>query len=134
MSEEEKRRDVPRLEPPLQAILLDEIAITVRNLTNVIKSTIPRGESPSFLRNITSELIDVKQSYPASWFSFSIHNYGPNSVYMGINEKPETDRKYSDEILSGEVREVDMRSARIEEIWLRCLPSETATVRVRGVY
>lgn len=134
MSEGEKRRDVPRLEPPLQAILLDEIAITVRNLTDVIKSTIPRGESPSFLRDVTSELIDVKQAYPSSWFSFSIHNYGPNSVYLGVNKKPETDPKYGDEVLSGEVREVDMRTAKIEKIWVQCLRNETATIRIRGVY
>jgi len=115
-------------------VLLDEITIAINKLRETVESTIPQGESPSFLRNITSELVDVKEPYPMPWFSFSIRNYGPNSVYLGVNRKPEIDPKYGDEIRKGETREVDMGAPKIDKIYLQCLSGETASVRVRGVY
>lgn len=141
MSEGTQKR-IERLSPPLEAVLLDEITIAVNNLsegvnklTKVVESTIPRGERPSFLRDITNELVDIKASkYPYPWFSLQIFNYGPDPVYVGINKEPELDPIHGDELRVGETIEVDMKAAKIDKVYCQCLPTQTAQIRIRGVY
>lgn len=129
-----EKKDVPRLSPPLEAVLLDEIVLSLNNLIKTIEATIPQGESPCFLRTVTNEMVNLKHAYSMNWFSASIHNYGPNSVFIGINKHPELSAQYSDEIIKGESRDVDMGAAKIQNIFAQCIPGQTATVRVRGVY
>ena len=126
--------EVPRLAPPPEVRVLTDVLDALEELIELTKSTVPRGESPSFLMDITDKLIDGKISYPFPWFSFTIHNYGPNSVYMGVNQKSIANAEYSDEVKDRETREVNMGAAKIREIYLVCKKGEQAKVRIRGVY
>lgn len=129
-----EKRKVERLTPPLQAILLDEITIAIRQLNQTVQSTIPTGETPGFLKDIGSTPVNVLHGYLKPWFNVILHNYGPNSVYWAVNEKPEVDPVHGDEMKIRETREVDMHSAKIKEVWCQCRDGERATIRVRGVY
>ena len=127
-------KKIERLAPPIETVSLIEIAETLAELTDLVSSQIPEGESPSFLKSVTDRIQDVKEAYPFPWFSFTLHNYGPESVFLGVNKKPITDPVYSDEVKKGESREVDMGAAKIDNIFAVCREGETATVRIRGVY
>lgn len=129
-----ERKSPERMAPPPEIVLLDDLITEIRVLTGVIKSTIPRGERLSFIKNITDQLIDVKQSYPLPWFSISLINYGPDSVFLGVNKLPELDSVHGDELKINEITEIDMKSASIKVINCRCLKGQNATLRVRGLY
>lgn len=128
------KKEVERLAPPIETVSLLQLAEDIGELVDLVSSQIPKGESPSFLKAITDRIKDVKSEYPFPWFSFTLHNYGDDSVFLGVNKKPITDPVYSDEVKKDETRDVDMGAAKIDKIYLVCKQGETATVRIRGVY
>lgn len=118
----------PRLAPPPEVVLLDEIASRLADLYDLIRETIPRGEI--YYRTVEvrgSVLLDFITDRPYSpLYSLDIFNKGPEDVYIMINEKVPRIK------LEADVG----RSYNMGRKSIRCivLESENATVEVSGVY
>jgi len=79
---DEKSKVTPSV---FQAIMLDEIANGIRELTSLIKETIPEGIIETYNLTATTNMQEIRPPAGKRWFSVQIFNEGPNTVKIGIN-------------------------------------------------
>ena len=113
---------------------------TVEILAEILKGQnliVPKGvvENPGPF-TITYANPQRIKCLPTWWFSFSLFNDGPQSMWVlveGTSEEVlEPPRPH--EVLNGESYNVDMGSPLIRGIYLYCAnPGDSATVRISGV-
>ncbi len=130
MASESKEKQ-KRLDPALfQSILLDDIFSKLNSIEGLLKTTIPTGAvDPLPLITATTNPA-VYQPKVGNWFSVSIVNDGPFACWVIVNTGVSFTRPYLLKV--NEVYEVDMRTAKIEDI--RYYTDEgTADLRIKGV-
>ena len=130
MASESKEKQ-KRLDPALfQSILLDDVFRKLNSIEGLIKTTIPKGAvDPLPLLTATTKPA-VYQPKVGNWFSVSIVNDGPSTCWVIVNTGVSFTRPYLLKV--NEVYEVDMRTAKIEDI--RYYTDEgTADLRIKGV-
>jgi len=112
-----------------QAALLDEIAERLLKLENLMKAEVPEGAvEPIEKFRITETRTPLKLR--KAWFSVSIINDGPDSVFVIVN----TEKSFEEhEVLLHETYTIDMHRALITDILCWCNHGETAMVRIVGV-
>jgi len=124
---------VKRLAPPMEVVLLDEIAGRLgdlfdltRELVDTTKAEHPQGLMDQKIFTVTDRITTYKTTH--KWMSVYFFNYGPNTVYIQTNDKgiPFI------EILNEEDLDVDFKTAIIERVYLYCDVGETARVKVIG--
>jgi hypothetical protein len=107
--------------------LLDESVERLLRIENAITAEHPKG----LLGH--KELIITKLTEwepPKTWFSGSLHNYGPNTVYVQTNDKSlEFVPVKVDEDL-----EFDFKTAKIQRVYFKCASGETANIKMIGKY
>ena len=114
----------------LQTALLDEICERLLKLETMAEAGIPIGAvDPLPVITATTEPA-VYQPQTGKWFSVSIVNDGPSPCWIIVNTGISFTRPYLLNVR--EVYEVDMRTAKIEDI--RYYTDEgTADLRIKGV-
>jgi len=109
--------------------LLDEIAERLLSLENLAKAEVPEGiVEPIEKFTVTSERRRIDARKP--WFSISLINDGPHSVFAIVNSVKSFDEH---EILIHETYTINVLVAKIVDVLLRCNVGETAHVRLVGV-
>ena len=113
---------------PMQVALLDEIAERLLSLEKLAKAEVPEGVvEPIEKFHITSQRKLIPR--PKAWFSFSLINDGPNSVFVIVN----MDKSFEEhEVLNGETYNIDMHRGVINDLLIWCREGETATIRLVG--
>ena len=107
---------------------LDVIAERLANLENLYREERAEGVVEAIEKfTITSQRRSIKRLKP--WFSASLINDGPNSVFVIGNTQKSFDEH---EVLNGETFTLDFHRARIDDILLWCNNGETAHVRLVG--
>ncbi len=126
-SNDKQKRSNPQA---LMTALLDEICERLLNLETLANSSIPIGAvDPLPIITATTEPV-VYQPQIGKWFSVSIVNDGPSPCWIIVNTGISFTRPYLLNVR--EVYEVDMRTAKIEDI--RYYTDEgTANLRIKGV-
>jgi len=106
----------------------DESAERLVRIENAIRETQPQG----FLGDEEFIVTDQLKEYdpPDNWFSMSVYNYGPNTVYLQINDPT---RRFV-ALRIDESTSPDFKTAKIDKIFFRCDTGETATVKTIGKY
>lgn len=108
--------------------LLDEAVERLLRIENAITAEHPKGLLGH--KKLTVTDLGVEWEPPAMWFSGSLHNYGPNTVYVQTNDKSlefvpvETDEEV----------DFDFKTAKIEKIYFKCARGETANIKIIGKY
>jgi hypothetical protein len=120
----------------LQVLLLDELAGrlsdlqgTMTEVLQTLKETIPLGiveEIPSFTIS-GAKLQQIKPVTP--YVSFSLYNYGDNTVYGRVNDRGAN----AHPIEADDTWKVDMKVPKIHCIYLSCNEGESATVDVTAI-
>jgi len=110
--------------------LLEEIADRLGNIERLIKSEHPTGLAPMETFSASGTELKAVFYYPVRKLkSVSIHNDGPNDVYIRINNKLEDKPS---RIKKNEVLEVDMKIDIIDRIYFNCVEGESASGRIIG--
>ena len=114
---------------PMQVALLDEIAERLLSLEKLAKAEVPEGVvEPIEKFHITSQRKLIPR--PKAWFSFSLINDGPHSVFVIVN----VDKSFEEhEVLSGETYNINMSRGIINDLLIWCRDGETADIRLVGV-
>ena len=121
----------PRLAPPPEIILLDEISTRLAELTKLQMSMIPEGYIYQQTFNVTDKttVIDFMKSYPYKpLFSIDVYNNGDKEVYFALNEQPRI------KIPPKKTFTFEMKTAKVSKIMLECNRGENSTVIVTGVW
>jgi len=132
----QERREKLRVPPEaFTAITLEEIAGRLADLYQLDKEILAfmkRSEPQGLIQPVTLEATEELQTYetPTPWFSVDIYNSGPNTVYIGINDKA----KEFKAIERNRARTFDFGRAKIEKIYYKCSSGETATFDLTGTY
>ena len=79
---DEKSKVTPSV---FQAIMLDEIANGIRELTSLIKQTIPEGIVETYEETATTSQTIIRPPAGKKWISVSIFNKGDATAKLGIN-------------------------------------------------
>lgn len=120
---------------PLQVALLykimkaqREILAVNQQLLEIEKKRVPQG----LIQPVTLSATEEMKTYepPTPWFSVDVYNEGPDTVYVGINDKA---REFKS-IEKNRARRFDFGMAKIEKVYYKCARSETATVELTGTY
>lgn len=135
-----------RLAPPLDAVLLDEIAGRLDEVHAALTSELPElRKSMDGVKSRLDEQVpkglmdqeditvtDAMNSYtpPEALFSADIKNDGDYSIWYVIND---VTRDFV-ELKKKEARVVSMGRPLINKIWFKCAANETSTVRVTGTF
>ncbi len=116
-------------EGPMSVALLDEIAERLLSLEKLAKAEIPEGiVEPIEKYTVTSQRVRINARKP--WFSISLINDGPDSVFAIVNSPKSFDEH---EVLVHETYTIYVLRAKINDVLLRCNDGETAHVRLVGV-
>jgi len=111
-----------------QALLLDDLLHSVRELTALIQSQIERGFLVQAALNATLLPQDVEFNSPL--FSISITNDGPGVLEFNIfpsSTRPST-------LLAGEIANISFSTAKILMVRIRGIAGATPAVRIMGTY
>ena len=118
----------------LQTILLDDMAVALRSIRKSLEGETFIGKKKTIIINSTSaensyRLLDHDPYH--ALITANIHNDGPNSVFLSINN----DSDWS-EMRNGENLVIDFKDAKekIIVIGYRCNPAQTAVLRIIGKY
>jgi len=124
----QKGKAPERLAPPLEIVYLDEIAGRLADLYEIMKKSEPQG----LIQPVTLSATEDLKTYepPTPWFTVDVLNTGPNTVYIGINDKA----KEFKAIERNRGFKFDFGMAKIEKIYYKCNRGETATVDLTGTY
>ena len=113
---------------PMTVALLNSIAERLLSLENLYREERAEGVVEAIEKfTITSQRRSIKRLKP--WFSASLVNDGPDSVFVIVNTQKSFDEH---EILDGESIQLDFHRARIDDVLLWCNHGETAHVRIVG--
>lgn len=123
--------------PPLellQLVLLDDMRIALTEMEKSHKKEEFRGKVDSRELVATDELkvIDLVREWPyCPWINAFVVNDGPDTIKIGVNHAYDWL-----EINANETRNIDHAHAdeRIERIYYKCDPGETASARVEAHY
>ena len=117
-----------RIRPDVvSAVLLDDVASGIRELIDLIQSTIPKGETIFDSANVTTDVMSVP--FGTKMFSVVISNDGPADVKFCLNNR----NGIYGIIKQGETVPVHTGTAKIKHVYLKT-DLGTATVRLFGVY
>lgn len=104
--------------------------LILKEIYESIKKTIPQGEVASLSSiEITTEYYEVTGPQFPPLFGFSIHNYGPDAVWVCINSKLKKRKINIDDDWA-----LNMGAGVIKRLYLVCEPGENATVDVDITY
>jgi hypothetical protein len=113
----------------IQTVLLDEVAGRLKDLTELMAATIPKG----IVENIEIQLTGTKWqrvTLPKAWFSLSLVNTSTTAtIYVRVNDA----NAVSYPVLAGGLYHIDMKVAKIFEVNLRTTSGATAIVNLSGV-
>ena len=135
-----------RLAPPLDAVLLDEIAGRLDEVHTALTTELPelRKSMDGVKQRLDDQVpkglqdqqdVDVSEnlssySPPEPLFSADIKNDGDYSIWYSLNDAT---RDFV-ELKKKEARVVSMGRALITKIWFKCSAGETSTVRITGTF
>lgn len=108
-------------------ILLDEIA----GKLGVMLERMLESEQGGMLSPMTLAVTNLLQEWVCSphWYSVTVINDGPNPVYVDVNRDANA-VNLNTPLNNGENVVVNYNKPKIEKIFLRCLPLQTATIRM----
>lgn len=108
-------------------ILLDEIA----GKLGVMLDRMQEAEQGGMLQSMTLIITNVLQEWLCTphWYSVTVINDGPNPVYIDVNRDANAVNLVTPLNVTENVV-INFNKSRIEKIFLRCLPAQTATVRM----
>ena len=113
----------------MQVALLDEIAERLLRVEKLLKAEVPEGAVEPIEKFTISE-VKTRIKPLKSWFSMSLINDGPSSIFVIVN----TEKSFEEhEVLVHETYNIDMRRALIVDILCWCNHGETSVVRIVGV-
>lgn len=111
----------------VQTILLDEIA----GKLGVMLDRMQEAEQGGMLHPMTLAVTNVLQEWICSpnWYSVTIINDGPNPVYIDVNREANAQNLTTPLNITENVV-INYNKPRIETLYLRCQPLQTAGVRL----
>lgn len=108
-------------------ILLDEIA----GKLGVMLDRMQEAEQGGMLQSMTLTITNILQEWLCTphWYSVTVINDGPNPVYVDVNRDANavnliTLLKITENVV------INFNKSKIEKIFLRCLPAQTAVIRM----
>lgn len=104
----------------IQVLLLDEIAVGIRELSDLVKLQLPLGLTPYIPITVTSELLELPIKPP--WFSVHVLNDGPGVLLFNIN----TGAQEAIEIRNGEDQRFDFQKPVIHALFLQAVTGSAA--------
>lgn len=127
MAEEKK---MPATEAMVK--LLDKLVEETVETKKLVESTIPEGiiEPLALITVTTTPTIVHPPHLDKHWFSMSIVNDGDVACWIIVNTGKSSDRPY--QLYPEEVYEVDMRSAKIRDVYA-WTDSGTTILRIKGL-
>jgi hypothetical protein len=111
--------------------LLEEIADRLATLEELTRAEHPQGRAP--MRTFSAsgtDLVEVRDS-THKWFSISVFNDGPDTVFIRVNNKLEDNPI---ELQNGEQTNIDMKTGIIEKLYFNCNEGESASGRIISKY
>jgi len=129
------KRDKAVKPEAMTVITLDEIAGRLADLYELEREVLgfmKKSEPQGLIHPVTLDATEDLETYepPTPWFSVDVYNSGPNTVYVGINDKA----KEFKAIERNRARTFDFGMAKIEKIYYKCNSGETATFDLTGTY
>jgi len=111
----------------IQTILLDEIA----GKLGVMLDRMQEAEQGGMLHPMTRTVTNVLQEWICTphWYSVTIINDGPNPVYVDVNRQDNAINLVTPLNITENVV-INYNKPKIETLYLRCQPAQTATVRM----
>jgi hypothetical protein len=128
VSKEEKLKEQAIKPEIVITTLLDEIAYRLSKIENILKAEHPEGYLGHYEDTITDKIKEWEP--PDIWFSGSLYNYGPNTVYVQTND-------IALDFVPVELNEnleFDFKTAKIKKIYFKCNKGETAKIKIIGKY
>jgi len=113
----------------IQFQLLYDMASILEDLLDLTKSTIPEGKTIPREYTVTNKPTEIDRKMESSlpWRSMDLVNYGPNKLYVTINESRVVEKA---PLAMGESMRIDFRAPKIERIVL--LSTGSSVVRMMG--
>ena len=113
----------------VQVAILDEIAERLLKIQKLYEEEKPEGAvEPIEKFTITEVRTSIKPL--KAWFSMSLINDGPSSVFVIVN----TEKSFEEhEVIVNETYTIDMHRALITDLLCWCNHGETARIRIVGV-
>lgn len=111
------------------ADLLEELVERNTRFQTSWEETIPKGELEPLTFAITDMPTELSPRTVGSmpWMRFTLHNDGPNPVFIMVNEEYIQNRT---PLNIGEHITVDMVKPKVDKVYLHCAPTLTASVRI----
>lgn len=108
-------------------ILLDEIA----GKLGIMLDRMQEAEQGGMLHPMTLAVTNVLQEWICSphWYSVTVINDGPNPVYIDVNREANAQNLTTPLNITENIV-VNYNKPKIEYLYLRCQPAQTATVRM----
>ena len=111
----------------MTVILLDELAGKMGKMLQVMQES----EAGGMLHPMTLTVTNALQEWTCTphWYSFTLINGGPNAVYVDVN-RDDNAVNLNTPLNNGENMVINYNKPKIEKIFLRCLPAQTAAIRI----
>lgn len=125
---EDKRKIDAKISPSaVQTILLDEIA----GKLGAMLDRMQESEQGGMLQPQTLVITNILQEWICTphWYSVTIINDGPNPVYVDVNRDANAVNLITPLNITENVV-INFNKSRIEKVFLRCLPAQTAVIRM----
>jgi hypothetical protein len=132
LSSTEKQEGYERIDPKVYGtILQQEQTDILYEIKKLLKESQPEGVVDTVEPvTVTDQEKQVTAKLGKKWFSVSIVNDGPDSVWVLVN----TDKSYDwHEMKYKDTYKVDMNGPKIKNLLLKCDKGKTAIVRIVGV-
>jgi len=111
----------------LQAITLDDIAVGIAKLVELVEAQTPVGEAAYIALTVTTELQEVVLKPP--WFTAQVINDGNETLEVHLNHTHRAPR----EVRAGEDVEFRFNTPVIDRLFLRA-QAGTLAIRIQGLY
>jgi len=111
----------------LQVITLDDIAVGIAKLVELVEAQTPLGEAPYIALTATTDLQEVPLQ--PSWVTAQVINDGTDTLEVHLNHTHRAPR----ELRAGEDVEFRFSTPVIERLFLRA-QAGTLAIRIQGLY
>jgi len=121
MVKEEVEKEILRLKPEIDTILLDDISRGIKDLKRLQEAQVPEGLKDEVTVSVAGKIpvpMQPKQTKPP-YFRATVFSDGPDPVYVFLNDvKPEAIREAP--LNSGDKLDIDTTEAKIEALFFAC--------------
>jgi len=112
--------------------LLEELVERQNSFQSSWEETVPRGDFKTLTVPVTDQITQLKpeNSPTMPWLSATMYNDGPGSVYVTINEEYSQNKT---PLRSGEHLNIGLIKRKICNVYLTCVPGQTASLRIFAI-